>query len=593
MDDYIKEWNPTPEQLKTLLSSAEYLPRPYEAVKEDIDKVTKEGNSRFVERSVTKIVMDDMLQRGDFYNVSYGVFVEKMKRRNRIVEIRHGGRDWSSFVSQYGVEPGEKLATVLGKNIGVRTEDPKFAPRNRIRTLFQMEYNNLYISEYGGSVIKITCDGEISRIFNGDEGILFRQYAWDRERDKEFLEMTPFSVDIEKARQSKAGMRLVDGSLLERYVLDTVRYTDKGIKPHTAKQLLQAYILSIFFRDQFKTKVFPTFDGPAGAGKNSIGHFLGLLLVGERFHVSPMPQDGRSLAEQMIGVPYACFDEWDSSNQEVERKLKSLSTSPWEKRRELYTTSDQVTLECEAEVILSTNSNPARRAATSQRLLLFDVAPRQENRREKAFKSLGMELGPTFMEHRDEIWTELVGILANVVRTYYQMEIQPTHFRMADFGSFFQSVAEHEGWGTDAEGMLSEMQDRQISLALDKSIVANLLREMLGSAPLNQGRFYSAKKWVGLLSQYIAENDKEARAKLTPSYLGHVLSINEELFREVFRMQKQLDKHDGHAYAFWLPGNDAVAAANLPAIAGTKHPGDVCLDDLEGLFTDLLSAAGK
>jgi hypothetical protein len=177
MDDYIKECNPTLEQLKGLPSSAEYLPRPCEAVKEDIDRATKEGNSRFVERAVTKIVTDDMLQRGDFYNVSYGVFVERMKQRNRIVEIRHGGRDWSSFVSQYGIEPGEKLSTVLGKNIGVRTEDPRFAPRNRIRTLFQMAYNNLYSSEYGGTIIGITSDGEISRILNGDDGILFRRHG--------------------------------------------------------------------------------------------------------------------------------------------------------------------------------------------------------------------------------------------------------------------------------------------------------------------------------------------------------------------------------------------------------------------------------
>jgi hypothetical protein len=470
---------------------------------------------------------------------------------------------------------------VLGKNIGVRTEDPKFAPRNRIRTLFRMDFNSLYISEYGGTVIKITKDGEITRILNGGDNILFHQYAWGREHDKEFLEMTPFTVDIAQASQSKAGMRLVEGSLLDRYVLDTVKYTDKGIKPRTAKQLLQAYILSLFFRDQFKTKVFPTFQGPPGSGKNSIGYFLGLLLVGSGFHVEPMPDDGRSLAERMIGVPYACFDEWDSTNQEVERKLKSLSTSPWEKRRELYTTYDQVTLECEAEVMLSTNANPARKAATSQRLLLFDVAARQEGKRDKSFKSLGMELQPLFMKRRDEIWTELVGMLANLMRTCYRMEIQATHFRMADFGSFFESVAIEEGWGEEAGDMLSEMQDRQISLALDKSIVANLLQEMLSAAPLIQGKFYTAKMWVGLLSQYIVENDKEAKNKLTPSYLAHVLSINEDLFKEGFHMQKAENPHDGHKYAFWLPGSNAAGDACASAARG-QEPGDTAtLDPFE------------
>ena len=558
MDDYIKQWNPSPGDIKKLLSSAEYLPRPFEAVKEDIDKVTKQKGSRFVDREVTEILLNDMDQRGSFHNVSYGIFVHELKGHNQIVEIRQGHRTWTAFLCRYGIEPGENLAKVLGKNIGVRTEDPKFAHKNSIRTLFQMDYNNLYISEYGGTVIKITMDGEISRILNGEDNILFHQYSWVREHDKEFLEMTPFTVDIAKASQSKAGLKLIEGSLLDQYVLDTVKYTNKGIKPTTAKQLLQAYIVSIFFRDKFKTKVFPAFQGPPGSGKNSIGYFLGLLLVGGGFHVEPMPEDGRSLAERMISVPYACFDEWDSNNQEVERKLKSLSTSPWEKRRELYTTYDQVTLECEAEVMLSTNANPARKTATSQRLLLFDVAARQEGKREKSFKSLGMELQPLFMERRDEIWTELVGMLANVFRTYWRMDIQATHFRMADFGSFFESVAIEEGWGIEAGDMLSEMQDRQISLALDKSLVANLLQEMLSAAPLTQGQFYTAKKWAAMLGQYIAENDNEAKNKLTPSYLGHVLSINEELFKEGFRMQKEENPHDGHQYAFWFPGGNAA-----------------------------------
>jgi hypothetical protein len=562
MDDYVMAWNPKPEDIKNLINSAEYLPRPFESVKKDIDKVTaQKGKERFLNREVTEIVLNDMQQRGTFYNVSYGVFVWEQKKKNKLVEIRKGHPTWTGFLSNYGIQPGEKLADIVGKNIGVKTEDPSFAPKNRIRILFQFASSNLYINEYAGTVIRIDKNGNISRICNGEDGVLFHQYDVGSQRDVKFLDMTPFKVDIAKAQQVKAGLKVQPGELLDEYILGTVNYNSFSMAEATAKQFLKTYIISIFFADQFKTKVFPVFDGAAGAGKNSIGHFLGLLLTGERFSVLSMPDKPDALAENMIDVPFACFDEWDSSNAAVEKKLKSLATNAFEKRRELYTTFNTITMECQAAVMLSTNANPAKKAATSQRLLLFDVNPRQKNRRDKDFESLGMVLQPEFMEHRDEIWTELVGTLANVVRTFWDMELLPTHFRMADFGSFMSSVATVEGWGDDADRMLSEMQDRQITLAVEKSIVANLLRELFANTTHYQGVFRTAKEWAGILHTYVEDNDHEVKNKITASYLGHVFAVQETILKETYSMKKEEDAKNGHRYAFWPQGYSAESPA--------------------------------
>jgi hypothetical protein len=546
-----------------LIESAEYLPRPFESVKEDIDNICKhKGLARFQERDITAIVQNDMLQRGSFYNVSYGIYVWEQKHRNKLVEIRKGHPTWTSFLSNYGIQPGENLADVVGKNIGVKTEDPAFAPKNRIRILFQFAHNCLYINEYAGTVIKIDDKGTISRVRNGEDGVLFHQYDYATERDTKYLAMTPFKVDIAKAQQMKTGLKLAEGELLDKYVLSTVNYNENSISAPTAKQLLKAYILNIFFADFAKTKCFPVFDGPAGSGKNSIGYFLGLLLMGEQFSVLPMPEDPKALPEQMIDVPFCCWDEWDSSNAAVEKKLKSLATSAFEKRRELYTTFNTITMECQAAVMLSTNANPAKKAATSQRLLLFDVAARQTNRRDTDFQSLGMTLQPEFMQHRNEMWTELVGTLANMVRTFYTMAVLPTHFRMADFGSFFWSVATAEGWGAEAFNMLSEMQDRQITLAVEKSIVAGLLRELFKHTHNYGGKFFSAKDWVGILRQYVDENDYDVIHKLTPSYLGHVFAVNETILKETFRMEKSGSAKRGYEYAFW-PEEGTVPKVSL------------------------------
>ena len=98
---------------------------------------------------------------------------------------------------------------------------------------------------------------------------------------------------------------------------------------------------------------------------------------------------------------------------------------------------------------------------------------------------------------------------------------------------------------------------------------------------------------AGLLSQYIAENDEEAKAKLTPSYLGHVLSVNEELYREAIHMQKQQDDHDGHKYAFWLTG-EAVAANALPGAMDPSRLGlPPSLDDFEDVLSSGVLAAAS
>ena len=146
-----------------------------------------------------------------------------------------------------------------------------------------------------------------------------------------------------------------------------------------------------------------------------------------------------------------------------------------------------------------------------------------------------------------------------MVREFWEADFLPTSFRMADFGSFFEAIATAEGWGEDATRMLGEMQDRQKSMAMGKSLVMGLLREMLTAAPLHQGRFHTAKEWASYLLQYIPDNDVEARRKMTPNYFGHCVYLMDAILKEEFHMEKEPDERDGHRYSFRLDKSPAGA----------------------------------
>jgi hypothetical protein len=54
--------------------------------------------------------------------------------------------------------------------------------------------------------------------------------------------------------------------------------------------------------------------------------------------------------------------------------------------------------------------------------------------------------------------------------------------RMADFGSFMASVAKVEGWGTEANAMLDETQDRQTEQEFGSNRIIALIRELFAKS---------------------------------------------------------------------------------------------------------------
>jgi hypothetical protein len=536
-DDWVKQDDPSPAAYNLLLDGAEYLPRPFEDVKDEIDKITNgKAKERFKSRNVTDIVVADMQQRGKFHDCSFGVFRYHEDDVSHMAEIRKGSKSFLNLMSKYGLGPKEAYTDAIGEAIGAKLADPSFAMKNELHSLYARKNGYLYLNEYDGSLLRIDPEGVIARGSNGDDDILF---AANEEN------VTPWTCDIDRALliAREPGLKHKEGNLLDQFILDSVRYDPEHLAVATAKQLLRTWIVSLFFGDLVGTRIFPVIEGPPGGGKTTFGDNVGRLFVGRSFGSLSMPTSGDRLAEHMMGVPLVAFEEWDTSSKsgkEVERRLKTLATSPWEVRRELYTTAHIVRLLCDAAAIISTNSIPGSTEALTQRMLLINTLPRQTDRSQKAFKSQGAKLVPEFMARRNDIWTELVGNLASINRTACKMKIRDVSLRMADFGSFMASVAYVEGWGTEADAMLDELQGRQTTQAVDSNRIISLARELFAISSAYSGHSDTAKGWASILLSQVADNDFETKKQLTSKFLTWAFTSLQTL-KETFRIQSKWD----------------------------------------------------
>jgi hypothetical protein len=570
-DDWVKQDDPTAVAYNLLLQQAGFIPRPFEDIKGQIDKATRASSKeRFKAREVTNLVIADMQQRGTFHNCSYGVFRHVEDETCRLVEVRKGSKSFLNLLEKYGLGPKESYTDAIGIAIGAKLEEPTFAQKNELHSLYARKNGYLYLNEYDGNLLRIDPDGAIQYCLNGTDDVLF---AANEDH------VTPWECDIDQALivAGQPGLKHTEGNLLDRFILDSIRYDPDHLAIATAKQLLRTWIASLFFPDIVRTRIFPVIEGPPGAGKTSIGDNLGRLLVGEAFGSLSMPTSGDKLAEQMMGVPLVSFEEWDTSSKtgkEVERRLKTLATSPWELRRELYTTADMVKLLCDAAAIISTNSIPGSTEALAQRMLLINTLPRQTDRAEKSYKSQGAKLVPEFMKQRNAIWTELVGNLASINRTVNKMPIRDVSLRMADFGSFMASVAHVEGWGTEADQMLDELQGRQTEQAVKSNRIIALIRERFAMSKAYSGHADTAKGWASILLSLVPDNDFETKKQMTSSFLTWAFT-NVQTVKDTFRITSEWHGHR-KVWLYTLHAEEGVVARDA------HGPVDLCPELCKG-----------
>ena len=323
----------------------------------------------------------------------------------------------------------------------------------------------------------------------------------------------------------------------------------------SAKQLYKTHVLSIFFDTLMEAKAVPVFEGKGGGGKNTISALTGRIFEGRSFSVLPMPDKPEALDTLTVDRLYCAFDEYEATDAAMEKAFKSWCTRSFSARRELYKTWNTSVRPLARGMAVSTNYNPSRDVATGRRQLMFSVRSRQDSMDEEAFKSLGADLYPEFMKHRNAIWSEIVADLRAMVVHVANTTVWPhTSFSMSDFGTLMLVGASQEGWGAEARNMLLQMQGTQLKELANKHVLVNLMTDFLITHPVRQGKFYRLGEWQELLRMQAPFNDKSISAVLTDGQLKKMFTgTSSDIMKSSFIMHEGMDKkYKQKTYSFDL-----------------------------------------
>lgn len=484
-------------------------------------------------------MIQHMTKRGNLWNCgNVATYVPELSRR--IIQVVKGGQHFLSLMSDYGLYAADSATVAVGKQLDAMCPGLR---RNTIRLLSYYDSQNhvLYANEYAGNFLRITSN-KVERLRCGDDGMLF---DWG-EQKCDPLECQ-FPLTQNKALAPEAGPLAPDGKagLLRYHILNTVNYSEDGIGQNAALLLLTCSLLALYFPERLNRAIpFPTFSGAGGSMKSALAKKVGKLIQGRNFEVIHAPEGPGAVQEiknNAINYPFMVLDEANKLRG-LSNILKVIATGGKDTRRVLYTTSTMQEKEYQSRLWLTMNTGDPNEETVASRMLIIDVALRQESDPYRATFYLEWT-----KELRDQLWTELVGRLACAMRELEQADEDgqgdlPISHRMADFLVFGLTLAKQEGSEAEFRHALSSLSSRQETAVNDSIEIVDLLEKV--PQTLYGGKELSAKDWGRVLLLLVGYEDHELRRKLaSKNVVAWWFKSNENLLTSRYGMRVRRDTH--------------------------------------------------
>lgn len=503
-----------------------------------------------------------------------------------LVEISPGSSRFAHLLQGFGIQPSTETAQDLGKNLGCKHGGS--APANTVYAMSVLKDGKLYLNQYDGTILRITVnpfvylntftsealaqdrvtdemtqkggthyynwfwrngpDGpaKVEKLRNGDDDVLFNTNGDPLDCDIEYATnpvIKDASGEIIKSRDY--ALNLGANSLLEKYILNTVTYSDESIPKEQVKQLLCGWIIGLYFQEVIHVPFLLLVTGVPGAMKSSIIRNIGRVIIGMDFDVQPFPKDPDEL--KLLAVTHG-FIGLDESNltKEHEELLNTITTGGIDERRELYTTDHMRRKPFQARIAMTGNLSETRQESTSSRTLAVDVVKPEAAEPYMADTDVKEEL----RRHRNEIWTEIVvrckNILVGLAYTKLPGVGRITHVshRMSGYFIWYINAAKAESW---EEYALKEMeavaarQQRQVVEANDDFLsVIDAWQRACGD-----GMWRTAAEWAKQLASSIGDSNPALRAKVASTgYVQYKLkALEPTLRRDKYVMETRYDAH--------------------------------------------------
>lgn len=355
-----------------------------------------------------------------------------------------------------GLNPTETEFKYLTEQI--QTETRIHGKKTRVFSLahYNQVDHKLYISNFKGGMLIL--DGESVTVApNGKDGVLFVS--------------SPMAVPYQYLSLNER----IEESTVDDFIKPINCDPHLSISPDEVRQLISAWLLSMFFPELHPTKVIPTFIGPQGATKTTTARRIGILMMGERFNVGHLEAADRgeqAFIATVCGKPFAAFDNADAPIKWLSDRLATFATGHEFELRELYTTNQLGIYKPMANIVLTSRDPHFRRPDVAERLLIVKLIRPQTFIPES-------EVVQDLMRRRDSVWSDLLDTLNWTLKALRDVSEAPRMgFRMADFASFGWRLSKARGGDQAANGFqesLKKMEKEQASYTTEEDPVSMCL----------------------------------------------------------------------------------------------------------------------
>jgi hypothetical protein len=560
-DDWCKTSEVLPAQLRELVTNAEFVPQPPDAVADAIREIRNTPKTKEWEivEQVSPLLWENLNERALAYNAgegskpAQGILMVECEKGRKLVEVSPKHPTWNQLMLDYGIESADKLANQLSANIWTRTLD---CPRVKLNILshYSRTSKKLYFDMGDGSVLVIHPDGTTSKQSNGDDGVVF----------------LPHTVHPPENLKEVEGVGLGrTGGWFDKLISSTVQWDgETGMPEADQKLLLRVHVMQLFYDSLISMKLPPVFEGPGGAGKNTVTTRIGRFLEGASFAVQHMPKDEKTLNEKSSFRLYAGFDEYDSGSHEMESAFRSWCTTMFYETRKLYTNFEMAVAPLARGASLSTNYNPAKEAATGRRQLTFFVKERPV---QDGYRSPAADLWPEFDRLAPELWAEVIADLRVITKGLAEIEPMNVSHSMSDFAVFMRRCARFERWEDDAVRILNDLNELQQQVLADKSFWANMIMTVVYAHPELVGELHTAKEWCNWMREVTNPADRDTQSRIVEGKFGLYCSRSGRATMERAVGMKIPDGkiHNAVQYLFTPPGHviERVVESTVEATA--------------------------
>jgi hypothetical protein len=481
---------------------------------------------------MTDDVIADLKNRGKLFKTAQGHFYFEEEPAPKLYPIHSGSVDLSALISdRYGINRAERreYEHILA---GLTTECHLRGRSVEVHRLahYDRKSGRLYVSRFDGWVYRVN-GRSIRRVPNGTDDVFF----WD---DPSWQ---PYEIFRGKLRgKLRAG-------LLKPLIFDSANFSDSELL--TAED--QRWLCSVWLRSHFFGSLLPTKPllltcGEKGSGKSLAMKKWLQLLLGPKGEVTSLERDKQDgFVAAVCSQPVVVFDNVDERVSWLPDHLAQIATGISFRRRELYTTNEQV--EFKPECFVALNCRTPKFIEGRDDVLDRTIVLHAERR--LVFDGQN-ELLEEIAKHRNSLWTELLRGLNKLLSvTPPNLFRSRTGFRMADFAGFAMAVAKAEGVEGKATRILSCLEGCRSEVLLADEPIFLCLENWLEN-PENSGRQVSAGDLQRELAP-IARTSGIHWPYTSGHSLGQKLAHITSNLSQCFGVEMSRDSANQLRYRFW------------------------------------------